>query len=533
MTLFSKIIILFSISSTLFSNQYILNNIRYTAYNFIEESRIQGLRSPFAYNLVCYDWPGRFINSFKNYSSFRSGFDYLKWWCNKSFEDEIDRCYVKNNNNLYASDADMFNDIIQYQNKQNAIKIILDQGWDVVQKRLSSFYHNIDVSTPEISLQKGFIYFDEGNYANAIDQIEVVINSEDIDEILEDLNMEYTDIQLELAESYIETNQFEETISCLNKIIKKDPLNSDALFLRAIAYFEKKQFHMAFEDYLASGFRSTPIDPMISQETLMAAGLSQGIVKGCTKGLIDFLPSTLASIQGLGNGIWAFAEEPIQASKELVQAVLSCINYIKTHSTQETFTTMIPELAQLVNEWEIVDDFKRGEFVGYIIGKYGVDIFACAGAVKAISFYRELKKANCLFTFDTAIKSASNKEAILKSASIKKISEKNPVKIHWDRQNKHIPGSHNFQSEKGIVNIDRNKLEKLLDTKAGRGQKITGSEPYTACYVERVEFGEIIGEFALRLENGEIQYMPTTKGIIKHSRDGLHVIPSNPKAIIK
>lgn len=107
------------------------------------------------------------------------------------------------------------------------------------------------------------------------------------------------------------------------------------------------------------------------------------------------------------------------------------------------------------------------------------------------------------------------------------------VKIHWDRQNEHISGSHNFEKNKGVIKIGESKLEQLLMEKAGKGQKVIGSEPFTSGYVERVDFGQYIGDFALRLKNGESEFIPTTKGIIKHSKDGIHVIPSNPEAIIK
>ena len=48
-------------------------------------------------------------------------------------------------------------------------------------------------------------------------------------------------------------------------------------------------------------------------------------------------------------------------------------------------------------------------------------------------------------------------------------------------------------------------------------------------YKERVDFGEIIGKYALRQKNHATLYYPTSWGIIHHWPGGaVHVVPSNP-----
>ncbi len=55
-----------------------------------------------------------------------------------------------------------------------------------------------------------------------------------------------------------------------------------------------------------------------------------------------------------------------------------------------------------------------------------------------------------------------------------------------------------------------------------------------AGYKERVDFGKIIGEYALQIEGKPTQYFPTSKGVITYAKDGsAHVYPTDPKATVK
>ncbi|WP_195155583.1 polymorphic toxin type 50 domain-containing protein [Candidatus Protochlamydia phocaeensis] len=106
------------------------------------------------------------------------------------------------------------------------------------------------------------------------------------------------------------------------------------------------------------------------------------------------------------------------------------------------------------------------------------------------------------------------------------------VRIQWDKQNKPIPGKHNFLQGRGTLTMEPNEFETLTKKYVGKGQRVEGSFG-EAGYVERVEFGKIIGEYAEKI-NEKIKYTPPSKGRIKYAKDGtFHVIPSNPEAIIK
>lgn len=193
-----------------------------------------------------------------------------------------------------------------------------------------------------------------------------------------------------------------------------------------------------------------------------------------------------------------------------------------------------------------MNDAQKGELIGYTIGRYGVDIFggaitgAAAGkgilyANRTVPLFRKLRDANRVCNFGVICQSEAERKAIAVS-SLTHAAEREAylkrVKIHWDKQNKHIPSERNFLQERGTILIEKSELEALTKKHVGTGQRVDGSFG-DGGFVERVEFGKIIGEYAMKV-NGKVKYIPTSKGIIKHAKDGtVHVIPSNPEAIIK
>lgn len=62
-----------------------------------------------------------------------------------------------------------------------------------------------------------------------------------------------------------------------------------------------------------------------------------------------------------------------------------------------------------------------------------------------------------------------------------------------------------------------------------KGQKANGAIPCTPGYRERIEFSEVIGDFALVKEDGLVEFIPTTRGILHYSKEGVHLVPSAPK----
>lgn len=90
-----------------------------------------------------------------------------------------------------------------------------------------------------------------------------------------------------------------------------------------------------------------------------------------------------------------------------------------------------------------------------------------------------------------------------------------------------------IEEDRGRILIEKSELEDLAKKYAGKGQRVSGPI-LEANYKERVDFGKIIGEYALKEEGRPIKYFPTSKGIITYAKDGsMHVWPSDPGAVIK
>ena len=97
-----------------------------------------------------------------------------------------------------------------------------------------------------------------------------------------------------------------------------------------------------------------------------------------------------------------------------------------------------------------------------------------------------------------------------------------PSDLEEGKQGKHIEGHPNFIQGKSVLTISMNEATELVKEFSGKG-KVLGN-PKTS-NKEWIDFGIIIGIWLD--ENGNRN--PTTKGIIHHSKNGTHIVPSNPE----
>ncbi|MBA3238577.1 MAG: hypothetical protein H0T62_09570 [Parachlamydiaceae bacterium] len=100
------------------------------------------------------------------------------------------------------------------------------------------------------------------------------------------------------------------------------------------------------------------------------------------------------------------------------------------------------------------------------------------------------------------------------------------VKIEGDKQGKHIPGKHNYELGKSI--LDHNNPQSLLNNYAGTGAPRRGT-PGQPGYRELVDFKEHIGLWKSKTSG---HALPTTKGIIHYSKKGGHIVPEHPETKI-
>ncbi len=227
---------------------------------------------------------------------------------------------------------------------------------------------------------------------------------------------------------------YSDAIEALNEAIRIDPGKIDAYKERVHAYFELDKLDLAIEDYRKvkelekqqPPFIGSVIDGyVVSHKGLCpkgrldyAGGFCVGTLEGGCVALKEFVPSTLSCCRGVLHGLWSFACSPGEVSKEVISASYTLVEYLKTHTTMECLETAVPELKDLCLHWDSLSDYDRGEKVGYIIGKYGVDVLAPSAAISGINKFRHLKRANTLFTVESCAVSQSKRAKIIERCSM-------------------------------------------------------------------------------------------------------------------
>jgi hypothetical protein len=94
--------------------------------------------------------------------------------------------------------------------------------------------------------------------------------------------------------------------------------------------------------------------------------------------------------------------------------------------------------------------------------------------------------------------------------------------INWGKQGKHILEHNNYKPGRSLLTADPT----VLARRAGRGQQVGPVRRGEPGFKERVDFGEVIGQW-VNDKTGEAQ--PTTVGIITYDGDGsIHIIPVRP-----
>lgn len=222
---------------------------------------------------------------------------------------------------------------------------------------------------------------------------------------------------------------YKEAIQILNKAIIANPYNQDAYIERAYAYFETQQLNLAIEDYKkAKNLISSPpllatrkslFPPRLQNHLEFSEGMIVGTLEGCKVSAVEFVPSTISSCCGILNGLWAFACSPAEVSHDMITAATNMGEFLCTHSSQEVLCTVIPELNELAKNWKILSNRDRGYKIGYLIGKYGVDIFAIGGSAKAVNRFIALKRANTMFTLETCAIGNTKQAKVLEEATKK------------------------------------------------------------------------------------------------------------------
>lgn len=246
-------------------------------------------------------------------------------------------------------------------------------------------------------------------------------------------NRELSDIYLMQGTCFNDLNLYKQSIDFLTQSIEHNAFNQDAYIERAMAYFETDQMELALRDYeSAKKLANIPPFKLSSYDSPILSGgikgilgnkveFSQGLVLGTLEGgavsLVDFIPSNLSCCRGILNGLWAFTCNPKEVSWDVIHTAYALGEFISDHTPLECLHCVVPELKELSETWDSLNDHTRGRKIGFMIGKYGVEIFTPALILKGINKYRYLKRANTMFTLENCALSNSQKTKILEEST--------------------------------------------------------------------------------------------------------------------
>jgi hypothetical protein len=236
-------------------------------------------------------------------------------------------------------------------------------------------------------------------------------------------------------------------LDCLNEVVLINPYNIDALIERAHAHFELNDIELAIKDYKIInalknkvsilnnfplrfnychdakttnyGFFDRSEDNYIFPKgnTEYSIGICAGIIEGGSVSIIEFLPSTYSCCRGLLHGLWGFVCSPINVSSELIDSSYALMIYLKNNTSMETLEAVVPEIKILCENWDNLSDHERGKQIGFIIGKYGVDILAPGTAIAGVKKFRQLTRANTMLTLNCCVESQIMRVGILQQST--------------------------------------------------------------------------------------------------------------------
>ena len=399
---------------------------------------------------------------------------------------------------------------------------------------IDSLYRKIFVSCLEnhqpegVSFKEALEYFIVGDYFKAIEQIKFLLSVAEKkglgDELLAKLYLLQGQIQSEYC-------LYSDAMIVLTSAIQKNPSQKEAYLERAVTYFELGKFDLALEDYLASGFKSNSLEHQLQKSSIssMSAGIAVGIVSGAAHSGIEFIPQILSSCRGMGHGLWAFSKDPVGASQAFIQGVTQCVEYLRRYSSTKIIQDLVPELKELVQDYDQLSDYEKGNLMGRVIGKYGTDIFLCKYSVTAVKAYRNMKRANQLMTLEM-LSSSNGAQTVLKESvgrwALREKAFKNELQFHEGRQGKHLLGHKNYVKEKNKSVFTHPERNRLLKNFGGTGVKELNITPGMPGFVEVVDFEETIG-WNVNLLTGE--KISTSWGKIHYAKDGVHIVPTLPR----
>ena len=352
-------------------------------------------------------WVEKVFKDVYDFTDFKKKFNRLHRWCDYSTDKSISY-HTEPYTRPTSKDRIRVQDL---NDRRSQIHTLFHKGYAEIFQEFGKFFANFYPKDLRLIYQKGVFLLEDGRTNYAMDHLKLVLKSKDRKKIFEDPKKE-SEALFMAAKDLSEMSKYEKAIAILDEAIRKDPKNSDAYLERAAAYFELGNFDLALNDFTSCGYIPNKSK---SDKLGFTKGLIMGTSKGIHEALSGFIPSVLSSMSGLSHGLWVLATSPKSSYKYITKFSKECLNLIKDNSTKTLIYALMPEFKKLENK-ELSEE-KQGWVIGRIIGKYGIEIFALTGSVKAMKAYRNLKKANSILTLSQVSRTSTQARIIQETAN--------------------------------------------------------------------------------------------------------------------
>lgn len=550
--------------------------LRYVPRIEFEKFAAEGKQLSAIYN----ERTGRHI---KNFSEFQAMFEYAERWVDLNFraDTELYKAFVSKER---PKNPEWWLGWAERQRTDQLSRIEADREYA---SRLFEKLHETCISKHaclRTYYENAFLHTSQGNTARAIEATNALIETSQRHSSQKYLT---ANTYLQLGIQCAQAHEFSQAIEALSQAIDKDPENKIAYLERAACYFEMGNFDLALQDYIVSGAEVllTPVAPQEVSYFQFSQGMMCGAASGLKEGAKNVPLSLFHSVYGTGHFLWTMVKDPIGVPRGMIISTIETIEYLRTQDLETIAHLLAPEICELVRNWDRLDSYARGEKMGVILGKYGVEIFSRSCITRLTNTAQKLRHLTISCNLKTATRSSADKAKIITQAQLAastreqylttksvqyrklkaeqhfeshrvdvttktKLSEvalqnqaiKNEIyfsttKVHWDSQGKHIKGHRNYENlptkektTKALWTPDQQKTEEILKKHAGKGHHVEGI-PGEPGYKEIIDCGENIGRHVSQNKPNQA-YRPevdTQYATIHYRKDGYaHLVPAHP-----
>jgi tetratricopeptide (TPR) repeat protein len=213
---------------------------------------------------------------------------------------------------------------------------------------------------------------------------------------------DYTTLAYQMrGEKALQAGFYSQAVGDLSQAIHLNPEHPMPYLHRGVANLQLGQYDKAMEDYKNFELKSPPIkNPFVLGEFALA------FAKAVPRGAID-------SGKALGGFVVDAVAHPIRTCEQTWDVLEQLASLARTSEWEAISEVLVPEIHELVTDWDTKSSTEKGDLSGYVVGKYGSDILipgaagkllgkGVQGAEHLLSASRGLKTAKEIYLLEAA-----------------------------------------------------------------------------------------------------------------------------------